>query len=200
MNQWKAITLTPGIPAAKQMRKIARCCARNVTGENRGYEDVVGGLREEAALVQACDVQIAYGLTGQSVATNNPDKGTQALGTVSAEMFYDDAKGIALELQAVLQKAVNWAVELRFGQGVTPPSIEFDVESRASFADLMSALDRGVPVSRSALYDQYKLPRPVDEADAFVKPAGAAPIAADDLALADPDARKKKRRTWTLKP
>ncbi|MDR1420638.1 MAG: DUF935 domain-containing protein [Treponema sp.] len=152
-----------------------------------------GSVSEFAALVEACDVQIAYGLTGQSVATNNPTKGTQALGTVSAEIFHGDAKGVALELQSILQKAVNWTVELNFGRDAASPTLEFDVERKADFTELMRAIDSGVPVSRSALYDQYKLPRPRNEEDAFIKPEPSEP----GFSLADED-RKKKRRPLSI--
>jgi phage gp29-like protein len=158
-----------------------------------------GNVSEFAALVDACDVQIAYGLTSQSVATNNPDKGTQALGAVSADLLYGDAKGVALELQAILQTAVNWAVELNFGKEAAAPALEFDVERKADFTELMSAIEKGIPVSRSALYDQYKLPRPRDEEDSFVKPE---PAAGFGLADGDDLPAKKKvsaRRSVTIR-
>lgn len=136
--------------------------------------------------MDACDVQIAYGLSGQAVATNNPDKGTQALGTVSADILYGKAAGIALELQTVLQKAVNWVVELNFGKNEKAPAIEFDVEQKALFTDVMSAVDRGIPVSLSKLYDKYNIPKPKDDHDAFVKHSG--------LALSDTDISDKKKR------
>jgi hypothetical protein len=123
------------------------------------------------------------------VATNNPDRGTQALGTVSADFFYGDAKGIALELQAILQRAVNWAVQLNFGPDAIPPVIEFDIERKADFNELMSAVEHKIPVSRDALYDYYKLPRPRDESDTFVRPDEA-----PGLSLADPGMSKKKVR------
>jgi len=151
-----------------------------------------GSVAEFQSLVDACDVQIAYGLTGQSVATNNPVKGTQALGTVQADSMYEDAKGIALELQAVLQKAVIWAVELYFGSGVPAPSIEFDVDRKASFLEVMEAVDRNIPVSKSDLYSYYKLPEPKSDDDAFVKPA--APSGLGGFGLSDGEGKKKARR------
>jgi phage gp29-like protein len=130
-----------------------------------------GHVGEFNALVEACDVQIAYGLTGQAVATNNPENGNRSLGGVSVELLYDEAKGIALELQGVLQKAVNWAVESYFGEGINAPAIEFDVERRASFDEVMKAIESEIPVSKEDLYSYYKLPRPKNDEDQFLKPS-----------------------------
>lgn len=154
-----------------------------------------GHVSEFNTLVEACDVQIAYGLTGQSVATNNPENGNRSLGGVSVELLYDEAKGIALELQGVLQKAVNWAVELYFGAGELAPAIEFDIERRASFDDVMKAIDREVPVSTEDLYSYYKLPKPKNAADAFVKPSREY----EGFGLADSDKKKaQSRRAFKL--
>jgi hypothetical protein len=57
--------------------------------------------------VDACDTQISYGLTGQTIATSKTEGGSLALGEVQADLFYEDAKGIALEGQALVQKIIN---------------------------------------------------------------------------------------------
>lgn len=150
-----------------------------------------GHIAEFQSLVDACDVQIAYGLTGQSVATNNPEKGTQALGTVASDLLRDDAKGIALELQGVLQKAVDWTVELYFGPNEKAPTLEFDIDRKASFEEVMDAVDREIPVSKTDLYAYYKLPEPKDAEDAFVKPARPA---GEGFGLSDGEGKKKARR------
>ena len=49
------------------------------------------------------------------------------------------------------------------------PQIMFDVDRRASFDDVMKAIDRSVPVSKSALYSYYGVPEPKDDEDAFVR-------------------------------
>jgi phage gp29-like protein len=153
-----------------------------------------GHVSEFNALVDACDVQIAYGLTTQAVATNNPERGTQALGTVAADLMDGDTKGIALECQTLAQKLIDWTVRLNFGDDYISPTAEFDTEKKAGFADVMSAVDRNIPVSKSVLYDYYKIPRPKDEEDAFVKPE----TSADEFILSDPSGTsigsKKKRR------
>ena len=132
-----------------------------------------GSLNDFKELVDACDVQISYGLTGQSIATSKTDGGSLALGEVQADLLYEDCKGIALELQNVIQKLVDYVVLLNFGEGVEAPQIEFDVAKKATFDEVCRAIDHGIPVSRNALYDEYRLPRPADEADSFVhQPAG----------------------------
>lgn len=127
-----------------------------------------GNLSDFKELVEACDTQISYGLTGQSIATSTTNGGSLALGEVQAEVLYDSCKGIALELQSVLQKIINWTVELNYGKETTAPLIVFDVEKRASFDEVMKAIEKKIPVSKSALYSYYALPEPKNEEDAFV--------------------------------
>jgi phage gp29-like protein len=128
-----------------------------------------GDLEGFASLVDACDTQISYGLTGQTIATSKTEGGSLALGEVQADLFYEDAKGIALEGQALIQKIINWAVELNGYVNVVPPLAEVDTERKASFDQVMKAIEQGVAVSRDAMYDRYGLPRPRDEEDTFIK-------------------------------
>lgn len=46
--------------------------------------------------------------------------------------------------------------------------IQFDVDQKASFDQVMQAIDRKIPVSKSALYSQYALPEPLDDDADFV--------------------------------
>ena len=94
--------------------------------------------------------------------------GSLALGEVQADLLFEDCKGIALELQGVIQKIIDWTVELNFGEAEKPPLFQFDIERKASFEQIMQAVDRKIPVSRSELYSSYGLPEPKDDDDAFV--------------------------------
>ena len=94
--------------------------------------------------------------------------GSLALGEVQADLLFEDCKGIALELQGVIQKIIDWTVELNFGEAEKSPLFQFDIERKASFEQIMQAVDRKIPVSRSELYSSYGLPEPKDEDDAFV--------------------------------
>ena len=143
-----------------------------------------GDLAHFKELVEACDLQISYGLTGQSIATSATNGGSLALGEVQADLLYEDCKAIALELQKVLQKIIDWTVELNFGPGVPAPLIQFDVDRKASFDQVMQAIDRKIPVSKSALYSQYALPEPLDEDDAFIREDSG-------MMLSDSDKKKK---------
>lgn len=138
-----------------------------------------GDLAAFRELVEACDIQISYGLTGQSIATSATNGGSLALGEVQAGLLYEDCKGIALELQNVIQHVIDWTVELNYGAGTPAPQYVCDVERRASFEELMQAVDRNIPVSLSALYSHYGLPEPIDEHDAFIKPSGTSLMASD---------------------
>lgn len=93
--------------------------------------------------------------------------------------FFEDCKSVALELQSVLQKIIDWTVELNFGSDVAAPQIMFDVDRRASFDDVMKAIDRKFPVSKSALYSYYGVPEPKDEDDSFVMPSGTEVMLSD---------------------
>jgi phage gp29-like protein len=150
-----------------------------------------GDLIGFASLIDACDTQISYGLTGQTIATSKTEGGSLAPGEVQADLFFEDAKGIALEGQALMQKVINWAVELNGYGNAVPPLAEADTERKAGFDQVMNAIDHGVEISRDALYDRYGLPRPRDDEDAFRRETAAG------FALSDaghPAAGKKKAR------
>ena len=71
--------------------------------------------------------------------------------------------------QGVIQKIIDWTVALNFGEAENPPLFQFDIERKASFEQIMQAVDRKIPVSRSELYSSYGLPEPKDDDDAFIK-------------------------------
>ncbi len=150
---------------------------------------MAGSLADFNTLVDACDVQISYGLTGQSIATSKTDGGSLALGEVQADMLYEDCKGIALEVQSAVQKLIDWTVYLNFGAGIVSPQYRFNIKNLASFEQLMKALELGVPVSKQWMYDNYGIEKPQDEADTFVANSGNAE---NGLSLSDPYNNKKK--------
>jgi phage gp29-like protein len=154
-----------------------------------------GDLVGFASLVDACDTQISYGLTGQTIATSKTEGGSLALGEVQADLFYEDAKGIALEGQALIQRIINWAVELNGYGNVVPPLAEVDTERKASFDQVIKAIETGIAVSRDAMYDRYGLPKPRDEEDTFIKETPAS------LALSDSNKSENgKKKALPPKP
>ena len=189
-----------------KIREMGRLIAEQLLNIESGSAAAVGNIESItevgmsgdligfASLVDACDIQISYGLTGQSVATSKTDGGSLALGEVQADLFYEDAKGIALEGQALIQKIINWAVELNGYTNIIPPAAEVDTERKASFTQVMTAIDHGVAVSRDALYDRYGLPRPRDEDDTFIKEIS------DGFSLSDSKQVPGKKKAQPPKP
>ena len=71
-------------------------------------------------------------------------------------------------MQNVLQKIIDWTVELNYGKEAKAPQLVFDVEKRATFDQVMKAIEKKIPVSKSSLYSYYGLPEPKDEEDTFL--------------------------------
>ncbi len=163
------------------------------TGNVKDLKEIgmAGSLADFNILVDACDVQISYGLTGQSIATSKTDGGSLALGEVQADMLYEDCKGIALEVQSAIQKLIDWTVELNFGPGIAAPQYRFNIKNLATFEQLMKALELGVPVSKQWMYDNYGIEAPQDDDDTFV---ALSQNSENGMTLSDPYNRKKKFR------
>ena len=155
--------------------------------------EVDGKLGEFKVLMDWCDTQIAYAIVYQALAVQEAANGTRAQAEVHEDVFYETAKGICRDLQETLQKIVDWYVILNYGADEPAPSVSYDLENYASWAMVVEAIDRGVPVSKEAFYSRYGLPKPKDNEDSYVKPEGNAP-----LSLADADPQKKKRRPLPL--
>ena len=146
--------------------------------------EMSGALQDHKVLIETCNQEISFALTAQSLSTQEAEYGTRSQATVHDENMMRICYGDAKALQGVFQKLIDWMVELNFGIGVLSPKGEFDLESYASFEEMMQAIEKGVPVSREALYTRYKLPRPKDEADSFVAMGGG------ELSLSDEGKKK----------
>lgn len=151
-----------------------------------------GNLSEFRALMDWCDTQISYAITGQTLATGESEFGTRAQGEVHEDTMEDSIQAVIPDLTEVLQRFIDWIVELNFGPGNPSPQVRFDTNSYANWEMVRDALDRGVPVSKSALYNRYGLPEPDGEDDVFIKPSN---MGLDSgLMLADTTPGKKKLR------
>jgi phage gp29-like protein len=149
--------------------------------------ELTGALSEFRALMDWCDTQIAYGIVQQSLAVQEAQNGTRAQAQVHEDVFLATAKLTARELASVLQSIIAWTVELNFGPGQAAPIVAFDLADHATFMELMKAIELGVPVSRSSLYERYGLPEPEDEDDAYTGTAqGAIPPAPAGVTPAAP--------------
>jgi phage gp29-like protein len=149
--------------------------------------ELSGALSEFQTLMTWCDTQIAYGIVQQSLAVQEAQNGTRAQAQVHEDVFLATAKLTARELSSVLQSIIDWTVELNFGSSEIAPSVTFDLADHATFEELMAAIEHGVPVSKSSLYDRYGLPEPEDDTDAFMSTRPAAPA----FGLADSEVKKK---------
>jgi vacuolar-type H+-ATPase subunit F/Vma7 len=162
------------------LQKRAGIIARMLMGIESGSSAAVSNIKElkeigmsgklEAfeSLVKSCDEQISYGLTGQSIATNSTDGGSLALGEVQVDLLYEDSKGIILELQAVLQHVIDWTVELNYGPNEKAPQVVFNTDRKATFDQVIKAIEKGVSVSKSAFYSDYGITPPANEDDVLV--------------------------------
>ncbi len=133
--------------------------------------EMTGNLQDFQTLINTCNAEISFALTTQTLSTQEGEFGTRAQATVHdsnlLRVCYGDAKALAGTLQCL----IDWMVEINFGKNIPSPKGEFDLKAYASLAEVILAIDAGIPVSKSTLYDRYALPQPKDEADVFLKPA-----------------------------
>jgi hypothetical protein len=129
-----------------------------------------GRVSEFKALMDWCDTQIAYGIVFQSLAVQEAQNGTRAQAEVHEDTFRSATKGVCRDLAPVLQRVVDWFVELNFGPGEPAPTVAFDLADYATWQMICDALDHGVPLSMDSLYDRYGLPKPKDDKDGFLPP------------------------------
>lgn len=154
-----------------------------------------GAVSDFNQLVTACDLQIAYGMTGQALATNISDVGTQALGTVQERTKQSAYENDARALSYTLNKLIRMAVDVNFGPQKEYPEFAFDTEDYASYAEVMQAYNAGIPISRNAMYSRYGLPKPLDEDDTLEPPSQGIGFGAMGSAFNFADEDKKKDRT-----
>ena len=130
--------------------------------------EMSGALRDHKILIDTCNQEISFALTTQSLSTQEGEYGTRAQATVHDENLVRVCHGDAKSLQGVFQTLIDWMVELNFGKNTASPKGRFDLQSYASFEQVMQAVQNKVPISREALYERYKLPRPQNESDVFM--------------------------------
>lgn len=150
--------------------------------------EMSGALKDHKTLIETCNQEISFALTTQSLSTQEGEFGTRAQATVHDENLVRVCHGDALTLQGVFQTLIDWMVEINFGKDFSSPRGEFDLQSYASFEEIMQAIQNKIPVSKEALYTRYKLPRPKNSEDEFVLPE----IQNEGFALSDKLSKKKK--------
>jgi len=135
--------------------------------------EVKGDLADFKVLIDCCNNEISYALTGQSLATAESKYGTKAQAEVHEKMLKKFAMGDAKELAWTLNRTlISWITELNFGKDAPVPILEFELDEYASWEIVKDAMDRGVSVSKQALYTKYNIPEPINMEDAFVSAKG----------------------------
>ena len=137
-------------------------------GNVKDIKVVSSQINDFNKIVELCDTEIAYAITGQALTTNTAQYGTHAQGQEHVQTYDNLVKGDAYKLQQSDQLLVNAFVELNF-PGELAPRYDIDSTDFAPWEVIRDAIDRGVPVSLKALYNKIHLPEPVDEKDAFIK-------------------------------
>ena len=140
-------------------------------------------------LVTFCNFEISKAITNQILSSDIGDSGSYAL----SKEHKDTLNRLALEDGRALAELINntlipWIVELNLGTKAPVPTFEFDFFEIPPWDIVKDAIDRGVPISRRALYTRYNLPEPESEDDAFV-----APKKAQEVAFSDPFGRGRIR-------
>ena len=131
-------------------------------------------LKDFNTIVKACNDEISYAITGQTLATGESQYGSRAQADVHERTFASftgqDARGLA----ATLQTLVEWAIQINF-PGAELPKLVADVGDYAPWEQVKDAIDRMIPVSKDSLYSRYGLPKPNEEDrdDVFLLPETA---------------------------
>ena len=129
------------------------------------------GLRAFEILIELCDRAISKAITGQILATGEAKHGTRAQATVHENILYEIVDSDARNLAETINKTIiPWIVELNFGPDAPVPKFAFDLTEETPWERIKDAMDRGVPVSKEALYETYGLPQPKNESDVFISP------------------------------
>jgi len=137
--------------------------------------DAQGKAEDFKLLIELCNAEMSKAILGETLTVEVGERGAYAHGKVHLEVLSalvkEDAEALANTINRTL---VKWIVELNFGKDVPLPRFKFDFKSIADWEKIKDALDRGVPISRKALYTVYKLPEPEDDKDSFIAPVVAA--------------------------
>lgn len=139
-------------------------------GNVKDLKVVDSSINDFNLLVESCNAEIAYAITGQSLATNQAQYGTRAQSDTHVMTFSQTITRDAYQLQQTDQKLVDAFCLLNF-PGRAVPLYDIDSTDTADWSVIRDAIDRGIPVSKKALYEKYRIPRPAGQEDEFLKQA-----------------------------
>lgn len=144
-------------------------------------------------LIDLCNMEISKAITGEVLTSDVAKTGTYAQAKVQRETFKERVNGIAEKItKTINQTFLKWLVELNFGKDAPLPTIKADKDLIADWEIIKDAIDRGFPVSKSALYKKFNIPAPIDDNDAFINPkiANEGGMAFSDFLLSTLQRRK----------
>jgi phage gp29-like protein len=127
-----------------------------------------------------CDKQMALATLGQTLTSQQGDKGARSLGEVHDRkldnIVQNDADGVA----EAFNQAIRWLVELNFGSSALhyAPTLSIDASRRdvaAYLANVKSAQDVGLKISESQTREETGFESPDDD-DALEPPARPSPF------------------------
>ena len=143
--------------------------------------EMSGNLTGFNSLIQCANDEISYAITGQSLATGASQYGTQSLGQVHERIIDVITKADARSMAYTENKTlVNWIVLLNYGPDAPMPFWVYDFEEAATWQMVHDSINLGIPVSLEKIYTKYKLPKPKDVNDIFMKPPSFAPSPSRD--------------------
>jgi len=117
----------------------------------------------------ACNNAISVAILGNTMTMDSQSRGSQALGTVHQQITEDIGKADARFIARAINTLIRWMVDLNFGVDVPAPIFAWDTNGAASWDAVVQAIDRGVPVSKTKIYETLHGYEPADENAAFVK-------------------------------
>jgi len=132
-----------------------------------------GGAEDFAKLIELCNAEISKAITGEILTADKGNTGSYALAKVHAETLKRRGRKVAKALANTLNRTlVRWIVELNYGKDLLhlTPKLQFDFTEIPEWERIKDAIDRGVPISKKALYSTYNLPEPDGEEDVFISP------------------------------
>lgn len=122
-----------------------------------------------SALIDYCNKEISKAITGQILTSETGDHGSYALAKVHKDTFLSIVKSNAKWLEHKLNiTLIRWILELNAVEGSA--KIRFNFKEDLELDKVLALIDRGFPVSKTALYERYGVPKPTSEEDAFIKP------------------------------
>ncbi|MEO2082846.1 MAG: DUF935 family protein [Desulfurobacteriaceae bacterium] len=132
-----------------------------------------GSADDFRQLIELCNAEISKAITGEILTADKGNTGSYALAKVHMETLKRRGRKVAKALANTLNRTlIRWIVELNYGkdQLYLSPELQFDFTETPEWEQVKDAIDRGVPVSKEALYSVYNLPKPQNEEDVFISP------------------------------